>query len=146
MRKFVFLAIVYALFLQIRVNACEQEPLQIKVLSSEYMTITGSFEFTAKYFFLDSISFSETSFFELPSGWTANFNPEINGSSFNKNDSIIVTISINYPINNVPYFVQYIVFKHRVRILNSLPDDYYDISFSVMVYFTPYNTIEIWNM
>ncbi|MBI4649212.1 MAG: hypothetical protein HY738_22110, partial [Bacteroidia bacterium] len=97
--------------------------------------------------FTDTITFGQNTEFDLPDGWTANINPVLTSNTYNAGDSIFATITVNYPSENLPYFVQRIEIRQFIQEQN--PDGTginIETSVSAMIYFTPYNTIEIWSM
>jgi len=136
--------VIFALFLTAlsqKAYCWGTEPVLAEVISTEYLVINGTFEFQIKYKFLDTITFSDSLFLKLPERWGMSINPALLGNTYNANDSVIITFTINYPLDAIPYFVQHIVVSHYLA-----GDFKEEIYASAMIYFTPYNTIEIWDL
>lgn len=133
-----------ACFFNNGIIACEQKPFKTTVISSECNSLTGDFDISVLYRFIDTVSFRSNQF-NLPDNWSAGITPVLDGVTYYPNDSVIVTISVVYPINNIPFFVQPIEIKNTIETTNTFID-ITEITYSAMIYFTPYNTIEIWNL
>ncbi|MBI4647491.1 MAG: hypothetical protein HY738_13105, partial [Bacteroidia bacterium] len=97
MKKVVLSVIIHGLlFLSVKVNAIEKIPVRTGIISTEYGTINGTFNFSVKYVFTDTITFGQNTEFDLPDGWTANINPVLTSNTYNAGDSIFATITVNY--------------------------------------------------
>lgn len=116
------------------------------VLSKEVDAINGSFDFNVKYFFGDSTYMVVPPVFSLPD----NFQDNYSGSGTNlyvENDSIEINFGFTYNTDSIPYYPQKleIVFQSYYY-ANNGDTVYQDILATAMVYFTPYNTIEVWSL
>ncbi len=116
-----------------------------EVISEEYNIVNGTFNFTIEYKFIDTVTFAynKSTQFILPDGWSANIAPVIKGNVYYPEDTILLTVTVNYPVNNLPFYPKKISIIQFVTSDNTIEKE---ISTSAMVYFTPYNTIEIWNL
>jgi len=134
------------------VFASNQHPFYSQIISSEYNQVNGSFTYDIMYKFLDTTTFMQNTDFYLPSGWSASVSSSLYGNTYYPDDSVIVTITVNYPQINLPFFPEDVVIKQFY-----LNIDYFDPSksysppnieqsVSAKIYFTPYETIEIWSI
>jgi len=101
-----FLVLILLMFKFTKVIACEDKPVFVQVISSEIPAITGSFSFTVKYKFIDTTNFVRDTEFQLPDKWSANINPVIAGNTYMPGDSILVTVTVNYPTSDLPFYPQ----------------------------------------
>ncbi|MBI4647495.1 MAG: hypothetical protein HY738_13125, partial [Bacteroidia bacterium] len=97
MKKVILLVLILGLLsLIIKVIAIEKIPVRTEIISAEYGIINGTFDFSVKYVFTDTITFGQNTEFDLPDGWTANINPVLTSNTYNAGDSIFATITVNY--------------------------------------------------
>jgi hypothetical protein len=59
-------------------------------------------------------------------------------------DSIPFNLAINYNINNLPFFP--VKFELELKVVGSINQETIFITDEFYVFFTPYNTVEIWNL
>lgn len=117
-----------------------------RVNSSEYSSLTGTFTFSVDFEIKKTTTFSRNLEFELPTGWTASSSQNVAENTYNQGQTFTINITVNYPVNNIPYYSQ------RIRILQFINEELSNETIgevkeicSAMIYFTPYNTVEIWN-
>lgn len=83
-------------------------------------------------------------FYNLPSGWSIQQNQTLDTNSiFNRGDSIAHQYILTYPTSNLPYFSQELYIKQSYRNIHSGDTLTSDVHF--WVFFTPWNTVEIWD-
>jgi len=77
-----------------------------EVISEEYNIVNGTFNFTIEYKFIDTVTFAynKSTQFILPDGWSANIAPVIKGNVYYPEDTILLTVTVNYPVNNLPFY------------------------------------------
>ncbi len=110
--------------------------------STEITSLTGSFTLQFKVFTSDTAYLDSLSFTHLPNGFNASNSASYNKTVLYVGDSALVTTSVNYPVNNLPYYPDQIdvtVHSHSAQGARNTK------ATQVVVFFTPYNTIELWN-
>jgi hypothetical protein len=110
------------------------------VISEELDSITSDFSVHIKFYAYDTLSMNVIEG-QIPSNWTLT-NSNIFPQTFLPNDSAIFTVNIQLPnTTNLPYYPQTLKFYLHTDITstNTTP-------IIAKIYFTPYNTIEIWNI
>jgi hypothetical protein len=123
-------------------KAQDNNPVFSAVNSIEINDQCGVFQFTVDYVFLDSISIQRSSQILAPNGWNVSLTPNLAGGVYEKGDSINVIVTVQYPVESIPFYSQ------TIQILNYADSaaESFEIYTIAKVFFTPYNTIEIWNM
>jgi len=142
------LIVLVALFANFqKAQAChdELEPVYGKIVTVENSTINGQLTLDAWWVFLDSMKVVEDSFkFILPNGWTltswSNF--KTNGQWYEEGDSINFSISLNFPTANLPYYPEKLSFFQNME---SVEGNEFEAYFYGHVFFTPWNTIEVFD-
>jgi hypothetical protein len=130
------------LILQVSFGMCSNySALITKIVSSEYETVNGTFSFDVEFEAKSDISFNQALEFELPDGWSANSNVNLENNSYNQGDTFNVNISVSYPVNDIPFYPQDVILIQHIENngVNEQKETY------AKIYFTPYETIEIWN-
>lgn len=122
-------------------KAQDNNPVFSAVNSIEINDQCGVFQFTVDYVFLDSISIQRSSQILAPNGWNVSLSPNIAGGTYIIGDSINTLVTVQYPIDNIPFFSQTIEIKNYTDSSTGL----ILIHTFAKIFFTPYNTIEVWN-
>ena len=140
---------VYLIFALLFANnfifASSDHAVYSKFISNEVQGISGSITAEIKFRFNYDVNFSNQPVFNLPSGWSYLLINNPTGLSFNQGDSIIIAVQFNYNTANLPFFPKTILYKQEVTLLNN-PDIKEFANAEARVYFTPYNSVEIWNI
>jgi hypothetical protein len=89
------LVLCFILFYTQKGYTWSKKPVIVEVISTEYLEITGTFEFQIKYKFLDTVTFSNNVYIDLPDGWSLSMSPALANNTFNENDSVFVKYDIN---------------------------------------------------
>ncbi|HBG69287.1 MAG: hypothetical protein A2W93_02255 [Bacteroidetes bacterium GWF2_43_63] len=122
-------------------KAQDYNPIVSDVNSIEINDQCGVFQFTVDYVFLDTISIQRSSQILAPNGWNVSLTPNLAGGVYEKGDSVNVIVTVRYPVDSSPLFSQTIqIIHHADSAAESF--EFYTIA---KVFFTPYNTVEIWN-
>ncbi|MEK6615253.1 MAG: hypothetical protein AABZ32_03950, partial [Bacteroidota bacterium] len=116
------------------------------IVSTEIQNISGTISISVKYYFTGATTINQNPVYELPGGWTAASSMNLAGNTYYPNDSLLWTFNISYPLN-LPFYPQ----KIKVALLTNSKivdniQEFQKINTSGMVYFTPYNTVEIWSI
>lgn len=139
-----FMLITNVLFAQSRVRDFPyNNPFFGFTNNFEHQQLSSSFELTQNLYCMDSIIIDSLSY-QLPHNWTANVATNIIGQLYTPCDSIILSIYLTIPDTvNLPYYPQ----DFQLKIFYHLKDSANSYTtIAAKIYFTPYNTIEIWNL
>ncbi|GHV43391.1 hypothetical protein FACS1894180_2330 [Bacteroidia bacterium] len=110
------------------------------VISEELDSITANFNVQIKFYAYDTTTLSDVDVV-LPENWVMT-NISTFPQTFVSNDSTVFSINIQLPNTiNLPYYPQTLKFYIHTdtNTTNTTP-------IIAKIYFTPYNTIEIWNI
>ncbi|MFA6403393.1 MAG: hypothetical protein WCX31_17485 [Salinivirgaceae bacterium] len=138
--------LLFAFLLAITSFASNYSTYYCNVISHETGSITGSLTVNG-YFICDTTTiFTGAMEFNIPTGWSAT-GTSFNGTTGNAGDSLPFQVNITYPTTNLPFFpVMVSVTQKADAWLFPEPGTLYDIeNTQFQVYFTPYNTVEVWN-
>ena len=115
------------------------QPFGIQVESKNIESISGSLTLELKIYILDSLTWGYPSFQEFPEFWQIQEQTNIQGQTFLPGDSIVYTINCTYPYANLPVYPIDLSFGFYTDSTATIITD-------CKIYFTPYNTIEVWNL
>jgi len=118
------------------------------VISCYEPQLNGQLSFKVWYKFVDTTTFDLSPTVLIPGDWNASYTNTY-GQTYYPGDSITWTVTITYPTTNLPFYPQEIYIKQYANrfIRTYLNDTVYDeIGTTAMIYLTPYNTVEIWNL
>ena len=119
------------------------------VISDYEPNVTGQFNYNIWYKFIDTTTFKKPPLISLPANWNATFSNLV-GNTYSPGDSINWTVTITYPTNNLSFYPEEINIKQytnlRINPLDSNDSLYSEESITAKIYFTPYSSIEIWNL
>ena len=107
-----------------------------KIISQEHQQLSQSFTVDVVCYFLDTTLINSV-VWQLPSGWNINGSNPTNYVG-NPGDSLLLSFTFTIDTNNLPFYPQYI----EMKVLTNGQD----IVMAGKVYFTPYNSIEIWSL
>ena len=153
MKKFISLVILFFIIINITISDTTHTSIRSAyygdVISSYKPNTNGQMEFKIWYKFVDTTSFDLSPTVLIPDGWNASYTNTYE-QIYYPGDSISWTISITYPTTNLPFYPQEIYIKQYANKFiqtYDINDTIYDeVSTTAMVYFTPYNTVELWNL
>ena len=113
-----------------------------EITSYEHPTLAASFPIGIKCYFLDTTTIDSV-VWELPNGWSVvSLNPVPLIGTFG--DSLLLSFILSIPDTvNLPFYPQRIGIK---LLTNRQDSDFQTITMAGKVYFTPYNSIEIWSL
>jgi hypothetical protein len=113
------------------------------VLSEEHDSLSNDFEMTSRFYFCDSLTI-DSLVFNLPQNWSIQTPTSFIGNNYGAGDSIDLNMTITNPdTSNLPFYpikLEYSVFYHLDSVMTA------SYSIPARVYYTPYNSIEIWNL
>lgn len=117
------------------------------VISTTESQTNGQFQFHIWYKVLDTISIDRAPEIELPETWSIS-HTNIGNNTYYPGDSINLLVTIDYPTNNLPFYPEEIQVTQfaNMQILDSRDTIYNKVELTAMVYFTPYNIVEIWSL
>jgi len=141
MKKIIFLLLI--IVFNIGLKASEYSNYSLKIKSREHHNINGSFFFFVKITFTDSVKFKQNLQLVLPASWSYSTNKNISKKNYTKNDTLNIKITVNYPINQIPFYATN--FQIISSYYSAINDSILEKSIKGKIYFTPYNTVEIWN-
>jgi len=123
---------------------CGTKSTEGKLISKEISSINGTANFEGYFRCGDSMQFINQTVFSLPSGWSITQNNSLDTTSvFVEGDSIGNDYTISYPTTSLPYFAQ------EIKIVQYYKDyqtgDTSTSTIHFWVFFTPWNTVEIWD-
>jgi hypothetical protein len=114
-----------------------------ELVSQEHANVIYPFTVEIRFYFLDTTNIYEIVGI-LPNGWSMN---NLTMSAIGEHytgDSIVIILEIMVPdSNNLPFYKQHLAFH---IITDTAESNIEKKVLGCEVYFTPYNTIEIWNM
>ncbi|HZG01803.1 MAG TPA: hypothetical protein VEY71_12425, partial [Chitinophagales bacterium] len=97
------------------------------------------------YLFYDTIAYSDSLALDLPfDDWQVVSVGNLSGSTFLPGDSAFRTIIIAHPVDSIPFYAQTIKFN-SYGLIEGIASRPRVATTTANVYFTPYNTVEIWN-
>ncbi|GHV34414.1 hypothetical protein FACS1894178_1870 [Bacteroidia bacterium] len=139
MKKILLLALSPFILLTITF-AGNKLPYIANVTSNEHDSITSEFTLQIKFYSLDTLTVFDIES-QLPENWTMT-NISTFPQTFVSNDSTVFSINIQLPNTiNLPYYPQSLKFY-----IHTDTDTTNSTPIIAKIYFTPYNTIEIWNI
>ncbi|MDR2979443.1 MAG: hypothetical protein LBV02_03235, partial [Bacteroidales bacterium] len=114
-----------------------------KIISHEHKDLKPDFTMNAVCYFFDTTTINGMEW-QLPPGWNIIQTGGNTAQVFKRGDSLLLSFIISIPdINHLPFYPQYMEIKlwsnqegHGVQ----------TTTMAGKVYFTPYNSIEIWNL
>lgn len=118
-----------------------------KIFSYEDTTLTGQTSFQVWYYFKDTVSFSgEPELSSEDTNLLLSHNGIPDPNYFLPGDSILVSYNLTYDTALLPFYPQGIEIKQPVFFNGATPDsaEHYIIC-EGKIFFTPYNTVEIWS-
>ena len=118
----------------------EKAPLKISVSSYEASSVTGELSITLNYEVQQDMELLSGLEPQLPSGWSVTDWGEMESSSQSAGTTIQRTILISHPIDNLPFYPERISFAYEDQTISKDP-----VAAEGRVYFTPYNTVEVWS-
>jgi hypothetical protein len=126
-------------------KAENRNPFNIFAISNELDSANGSISIKFTYLFNDTITYSDSFAVQLPcASWQLISIGSLSGSSFLPGDSASRTIIVSYPLDSIPFYAHTITVC-SYPIVQSKAVSTPLASGSAKVYFTPYNTVEVWN-
>ncbi|MBX9851380.1 MAG: hypothetical protein K2X86_06430 [Cytophagaceae bacterium] len=141
MKKILILTFFLLLSLQMTM-AGETSPGFAEIQTKEHPVVNGSFILHIKMEFNKDAKLQGQPSMKVPSGWQAQL---INGSAVNKhckkNSKFVLVYRISYPVSSLPFYPQRIQFTQLTT-----GDIQEKIIAEGRVYFTPYKTVEVFNM
>ena len=114
-------------------------PFAAEVISKELETNISMIEVDVYIKFSDTLTWNIEPVFNLPENWLANSITNFEGQTFYPNDEIIYTFELTYNLDSLPFFPE------RMDIIFPL-NEQKKTTIGCNIYFTPYNTVEIWNL
>ena len=133
MKKLVIL--LWAICLSIGLMAQDEtSSFTAQIVSREIEQIDGSLPITIKMYFYDTVTFVSKPQISLPENWQIIKSPNLEGQSFLPQQTFEYELWLQHSMSNVPFYPQKIAINFE------------DIRAAGMIYFTPYNTVEIWNL
>ena len=142
MKNYLCTLLVIGLFNGVLANHIPK-PLKIKVISEEIDTLTGQVDINLVYYFRDTVNLCNDPALEIPSGWST-IQSSVSANTFYPGDSLLVSLTIGYPISSLPFYSERITIRqpicanNGISIISTIIEPFH-------IYFTPYNTVEIWN-
>ena len=125
-----------------------------KITSKEEMTVTGSFNFTLTVkatdtMYIDDLIVGSNSFLSVFTGSNPSVAPPPIAAVFGSTyllpgQTTTATINVNHPTSNLPYYPTSVDLKVKTHKYNETENKISPVT--VKVYFTPYNSVEIWDM
>src|SRR3989338_5148209 len=134
------LILILAFGLMVLSSALSQTKALIKVVSKEDQTLDGNTEIEISYYFSDSTSLSGNIQTIPKTGWSVINAENLPARNYYYSDTLTIKVQISYPLANLPFFPVTLHIKHQV----TYPDSGF-LETQAKVYFTPYNSIEIWD-
>ncbi len=114
----------------------------MKVISQEINTINGSALIRIRLYADTNLTWKSPLTITKPNNWTISKITYPSKTTLLKKDSVDFTVIINYPTANIPFFPKDISFS-----INTLLGTVNQNQLAKgKVFFTPYNTVEIWNV
>lgn len=123
-----------------------QAPLLSLINSLETPILNGTATTTGYLKIIDTTFFIQQPSFRTSNLYTLNSQELVllAGTTKYPGDSIPFNLAINYNINNLPFFP--VKFEFELKVVGSINQDTIFITDEFYVFFTPYNTVEIWNL
>ncbi|HTJ49777.1 MAG TPA: hypothetical protein VL443_10015, partial [Cyclobacteriaceae bacterium] len=137
--------IILFFFVQNSLKAQSDNPISAAIVSQEINSVSGSLAFKVRVYANDTIynAFIGNSY---PTGWNVTASTSVTKISPGQFADIDVTIT--YPVANLPFFPVSTSLEIDYWLAPSLPNTRpvtYTENTTGKVYFTPYNTVEVWN-
>ncbi|CAN5877500.1 hypothetical protein BH11BAC7_BH11BAC7_15210 [soil metagenome] len=132
-----------ALLGSLSMSATHQSFCSMLPVSSETGNISGSLSFQLKYLINEPVTFGSQPSFILPDrSWsisTTNSSSRFGNISYLPGDTFSVWVNFNYNAASLPFYAQTIQIIQQDASARSSRAE-------VKIYFTPYNTVEIWSV
>ncbi len=133
--------------------ATNSRPAVIKIISKEEMAVTGSFNITLNIkalgaLYIDSLRIGSNSFFTISANNSLAKSqlaqtPYFGITYLDSNQTTTCNLAISHPTSNLPYFPE--DFDLDVR-CHTIDGRVFYSHTNVRIYFTPYNSVEIWDI
>ena len=133
----VFIGILFFCFLGIANNST---PLFIRAISYEKDSIDGFLQIEFELVAFDSILVDSAYALDLPEDWTLLNPAEMNVIAMAADDTVRKTLLFQYPTSALPFYPIQMTF---VVLTSPETEDF--VTTISCIYFTPYNTVEIWS-
>ncbi len=144
MKKLSFIALLLIACFSAKLYASETNAIHGEIISYEATDVLGTITINVKCYVKRQFRFISNPVIKLPSRWNYQMVADKTGQSFNKGDSTIISFNITYNTAILPFFPQTIKFTQNVEVENNV-NNIQKISAEGKVYFTPYNTVEVWS-
>jgi hypothetical protein len=140
--KHIIIIVLFVLIAQISSATTNDKWGGVNIISQELTSPNGSFIVNAYIICTDTVTFTSNPSLQLAAAWPYSA-PVLTGQTNYPGDSIPLAFSVNYPINQLPFFP----LKSGITIEGqSIKDTTVSGNSNYFhIYFTSYNTIEIWN-
>ena len=113
-----------------------------KIVSYEHLQLSQDFTVNVVCYFLDT-TIVDSIVWKLPNGWVA-IQSNNTMPIYIRGDSVVFSFTLSFPdTNNLPFYPQYVEMK---LLTNGKDSSFQTIIMAGKVYFTPYNSVEIWNL
>lgn len=133
MKKIVFIAF----FAIACITTYSQGVSSALIESCELQTVDGNITFNINFTFESDFSFNQSPVAEVPDGWQISSLPAL-PAQVTASSSATIQVALTYPLNNLPYYPKELKF--------TFPFDGGELHAIAKIYFTPYNTIEVWDI
>jgi hypothetical protein len=140
-------------------SALESELAYAKVVSQKINTLDGTINGTVKLYANDTLEIKTALSFTLPNGWTGSYTLPNNVQGYvlvMSGDSLAIPFILQYPTANLPFYPQEFALQIPLYEYHSsggtaqafalLPQPDETRKAIGKVYFTPYNTVELWSV
>jgi hypothetical protein len=138
--------ITLLLFYTIETYASDRsKPVGMMINSTEITQLSGIATITGYLKVFDTTYFESNPVYSANPGFTINSLAlnSLTGNTRNLGDSIPFTIMVNYNPINLPFFPMKVEIQLNSKRFNQ--SELQPVKNAFYVYFTPYNTVEIWN-
>jgi hypothetical protein len=115
----------------------QSKPASMEILSKEILQVNGTIQGQAWLWANDTLNLTQALTFKLPQGWQAS--ATLPQSYLYAGDSLLISFTLAYPTANLPFYPQEIQIEIPIKV------DSGTTKTVGKVYFTPYNTVELWN-
>jgi len=141
MKKIILLLLI--IVFNTGLKASEYSGYTMEIKSREHHNINSSFFFFIKITFTDSVKFNQNLQIVLPANWSYSTNKNISNKNYSKNDTLNIKVTVNYPLSQLPFYAT--GFQVKTSYYSKVPGEISERAIKGKVYFTPYNSVEIWN-
>ncbi|OQA89012.1 MAG: hypothetical protein BWY27_00890 [Bacteroidetes bacterium ADurb.Bin234] len=114
-----------------------------KIVSTEHEQLVSYFTVDIVCYFIDTTSI-DSMLWKLPEGWSITLSNDSIMPVYIMNDSLVLSFTVSIPdTGNLPFYPQYVELK---LLSNKQDSNFQVVTIAGKVYFTPYNSIEIWSL